>query len=71
MLDIFGFVARRSELIFNSSSIGVIIYHDFLSSAVRLVLLRNYCYYNAYVVVEHEVLVGWIGRTLLVAKRST
>ena len=61
MLDIFGFVVRRSELIFNSSSIGVIIYHDFLSSAVRLVLLRNYYYYNAYVVVEHEVLVGWIG----------
>ena len=71
MLDIFGFVVRRSELIFNSSSIGVIIYHDFLSSAVRLVLLRNYYYYNAYVVVEHEVLVGWIGRTLLVAKRTT
>ena len=27
--------------------------------------------YVVYVVVEHEVLVGWIGRTLLVAKRST
>ena len=62
MLDIYGFVVLRSELILNSSSKGVIIYHDFLSSAVRLALLRNYCYYNAYIMVEHEVLVGWIGR---------